>query len=50
MRWYEKISRFKLDLAYRKGVEAVVPDALSRRADLATLVVSPSWLARISRA
>ncbi len=32
---------------YRKGVEAVVPDVLSRRADLATLTVEPSWLTRV---
>jgi hypothetical protein len=50
VRWYEKLCRFKLEIEYRKGVDAVVPDALSRRADLTTLVVEPSWLARVSRA
>jgi hypothetical protein len=44
------LSRFQLKLEYRKGVDAVVPDALSRRADLATLVVEPTWLNRISKA
>ncbi len=50
MRWYEKLSRFQLEIVYRKGCDAVVPDALSRRADLATLIVEPSWLVRVARA
>jgi hypothetical protein len=37
-------------LEYCKGDDAVVPDALSRRADIDILVVEPTWLNRISHA
>lgn len=43
----EKLSEFHLDIKYRAGLEAVVPDALSR---IYTLVCEPGWLARVARA
>lgn len=43
----EKLSEFHLDIRYRAGPEAVVPDALSR---ICTLVCEPGWLARVARA
>lgn len=47
VRWMEKLSEYHLDIRYRAGPEAVVPDALSR---IHTLVVEPGWLARVARA
>ena len=32
-RWVEEFQAYNLDIRYRKGAEAVVPDAISRRAD-----------------
>ncbi|KAL2035927.1 hypothetical protein VTO58DRAFT_101845 [Aureobasidium pullulans] len=32
-RWFEEFSEFDIDIRYRKGSEAIVPDALSRRPD-----------------
>jgi transposase InsO family protein len=31
IRWYETLAQFQFTLVYRPGVEAIVPDALSRR-------------------
>ena len=47
VRWMEKLSEFHLDIRYRAGKEAVVPDALSR---IHTLVLEPGWLAKVARA
>jgi hypothetical protein len=32
-RWVDEFQAYNLDLRYRKGEEAVVPDAISRRPD-----------------
>jgi hypothetical protein len=32
-RWIDEFSEYQLDIKYRKGSEAVVPDAISRRPD-----------------
>ena len=32
-RWITKFSEFNIDIRYRKGSEAIVPDAISRRPD-----------------
>jgi hypothetical protein len=32
-RWFEEFSEFDIKIRYRKGLEAIVPDALSRRPD-----------------
>ncbi len=47
VRWMGKLAEFHLDIRYRAGPDAVVPDALSR---VCTLVCEPGWLARVSRA
>lgn len=48
----EKLADFKLEIRYRAGREAVVPDALSRVdfSRLSSLVVEPGWLTRLARA
>lgn len=33
-RWVEEFAEYSLDIKYRKGSEAIVPDAISRRPDL----------------
>ena len=33
-RWLEEFQEYNLDIQYRKGAEAIVPDAISRRPDL----------------
>jgi hypothetical protein len=33
-RWFEEFSEFDIEIRYRRGSEAIVPDALSRRPDL----------------
>lgn len=38
-RWIEEFQGYDLDIRYRKGVEAVVPDALSRRPDFNTIPI-----------
>ena len=47
MRWLEFLGAYKLEFVYRPGVEAVVPDFLSR---LCTVVVEPGWVERVARA
>lgn len=48
----EKLSEFKLEIQYRDGREAVVPDALSRVdfSRLSSLIMEPGWLVRLERA
>ncbi|OAL27446.1 ATP synthase subunit D, mitochondrial [Fonsecaea nubica] len=33
VRWLDEFSEYSLDIKYRKGLEVVVPDAISRRLD-----------------
>ena len=39
-RWIEEFQSYDLDIRYRKGKEAIVPDALSRRPDYINVMLS----------
>ena len=44
-RWIDEFSEFDLDIRYRKGSEAIVPDAISRRPDfLGKGVANKAWV------
>lgn len=50
VRWMEKMEEFHYTIEYRPGPQAVVPDALSRPAEMGSLLLEPGWLARVHRA
>jgi hypothetical protein len=33
VRWFKEFSKFDIEIKYRKGLEAIVPDAILRRPD-----------------
>jgi hypothetical protein len=38
-RWIEEFQSYDLDIRYRKGKEAIIPDALSRRSDYLNVIL-----------